>query len=138
MYSFLLVEDDEVDVITIKRAFKKANIINSLHVAGNGLEALDLLRGENGQKKLKQPLIVLLDLNMPKMNGLEFLTEIRKDDELKSLPVVILTSSANDEDIVKAYGNNVAGYLLKPVGMEQFVEKMAILGKYWSLCELEK
>lgn len=136
MYSFLLVEDDEVDVITIKRAFKKANIINSLHVAGNGLEALDLLRGENGQKNLKQPLIVLLDLNMPKMNGLEFLTEIRKDDELKSLPVVVLTSSANDEDIVKAYGNNVAGYLLKPVGMEQFVEKMAILGKYWSLCEL--
>ena len=94
------------------------------------------LKGLNGRIKVTRPLIILLDLNMPLMNGLEFLEVVKNDPELKYIPVIILTSSANDEDITRAYEKQVAGYLTKPVGLEQFIEKMATMGKYWTLCEL--
>lgn len=133
---FLLVEDDEVDVMTIRRAFDKVKIANPLLVASDGIEALDFLRGLNGKEKIRWPYIVLLDLNMPRMSGLEFLEEIRDDHKLKKSPVVVLTSSADDQDILSAYDKQVAGYIQKPVSSVNFLEKMSAIGKYWALCEM--
>jgi len=136
--NLLLVEDDEVDVMNVKRAFKKNNITNPLYVACNGVEALKMLRGEHESSLNvpKQRRIILLDLNMPRMGGLEFLQELRADSELKSIPVIILTTSDEDRDRIEAYNLNVAGYLLKPVKFSQFIETMATLNKYWMLCEI--
>ncbi|HKE19660.1 MAG TPA: response regulator [Kofleriaceae bacterium] len=129
----LLVEDDDVDVMNVRRAFQRNNITNPIHVASNGLEALQLLRG--GQVPADRRLI-LLDLNMPKMNGIEFLRELRADPQLAHVPVVVLTTSNDERDKVDAYNLNVAGYLLKPVTFRNFVDLMAALNKYWTLVEL--
>jgi CheY-like chemotaxis protein len=129
----LLVEDDEVDVMTVKRAFKKNNITNPLFVAGNGIEGLELLR--SGQIPPHNRL-VLLDLNMPRMNGIEFLRELRADPALSSTSVVVLTTSNEERDRVEAYKLNVAGYMVKPVTFHNFVELTATLNKYWTLMEL--
>ena len=128
----VLVEDDEVDVMNVKRAFKKNNITNPLFVASNGLEALALMREPSTPTKNR---IVLLDLNMPKMNGIEFLRALRADAQLAGTPVVVLTTSNEDKDRVEAFQLNVAGYLLKPVTFTSFVEVMAALNKYWTLVE---
>jgi CheY-like chemotaxis protein len=137
MINILLVEDDEVDVMNVRRAFKKGHITNPLYVAGNGIEALEMLRGEGaGDKVPAQRRLILLDLNMPKMNGIEFLTELRADPNLKPIPVVVLTTSSEDRDRVNAYDLNVAGYLLKPVTFGTFVETMTTLNQYWTLCEM--
>jgi CheY-like chemotaxis protein len=137
MINILLVEDDEVDVMNVRRAFKKGHITNPLYVAGNGIEALEMLRGEgDGDKVPAQRRLILLDLNMPKMNGIEFLTELRADPNLKPIPVVVLTTSSEDRDRVNAYDLNVAGYLLKPVTFGTFVETMTTLNQYWTLCEM--
>ena len=134
----LLVEDDEVDVMNVKRAFKRSNITNPLYVAGNGLEALNMLRGTDTAAPAipDSRRIVLLDINMPKMNGIEFLQELRRDETLKATPVVVLTTSDEDQDRVEAYRLNVAGYILKPVTFTSFAEVMAALNKYWALCEM--
>jgi CheY-like chemotaxis protein len=131
----LLVDDDEVDVMNVQRAFKKNNIRNPLYIASNGLEALDLLRGQAGQAIPGPRRLVLLDLNMPKMSGLEFLRAIREDPALRSLTVVVLTTSDDERDRIEAYNLNVAGYILKPVTFTAFVEAMATLNKYWTINE---
>lgn len=131
--NILLVEDDEVDVMNVRRAFQTNHIANPLFVAGNGVEALEKLR--NGEVPGERRLI-LLDLNMPRMNGIEFLAELRRDPELAPTPVVVLTTSNNDRDRVQAYDFNVAGYLLKPVTFSDFAELMAALNKYWTLVEM--
>lgn len=131
--NILLVEDDEVDVMTVKRAFRQNHITNPLYVANDGIEALEMLRGGDLPKGRR---IVLLDLNMPRMNGIEFLQEVRHDPQLASLPVVVLTTSNDDKDKVKAYDLNVAGYLVKPVTFLNFCDLMVALNKYWSLVEL--
>jgi CheY-like chemotaxis protein len=133
MLNILLVEDDEVDVMNIQRAFKKNNIANPMWVAGNGLEALEMLRQDKVPAGRR---LVLLDLNMPKMNGIEFLRELRGDPALAPTSVVVLTTSNDDRDKVEAYNLNVAGYLLKPVTFASFVELTAALNKYWTLSEL--
>jgi CheY-like chemotaxis protein len=131
--NILLVEDDQVDVMNVQRAFKKNNISNPLWMAGNGVEALDVLRsGDLPQSRL----LVLLDLNMPRMNGIEFLRSLRADPDLKHLPVVVLTTSDDERDRVEAYQMNVAGYIVKPVTFVNFCEAMATLNKYWSLVEM--
>jgi CheY-like chemotaxis protein len=131
--NILLVEDDEIDVINVKRAFDKNHITNALFVAGNGLEALEKLRnGEVPQGRR----IVLLDLNMPKMNGIEFLRELRTDPALAPTPVVVLSTSNNDRDKIDAFSLNVAGYLVKPVTFAEFSELMVTLNKYWTLVEM--
>ncbi|PZV17871.1 MAG: two-component system response regulator [Leptolyngbya sp.] len=138
LMNILLVEDDEVDVMNVQRAFKRNNITNPLYIASNGLEALAMLRGEN-QNHPVLPLVrrlILLDLNMPRMGGLEFLQELRADDTLRSTPVVVLTTSNQDLDRIEAYNLNVAGYILKPVTFTNFAELMATLNNYWALCEL--
>ncbi len=135
MLNILLVDDDDVDVMNVQRAFKKNNIPNPLFVASNGIEALEMLRGEPSVVPYQRRLI-LLDLNMPQMGGIEFLKEIRADDTLKSIPVVVLTTSNEDNDKVEAYQLNVAGYILKPVTFSRFLESMVALNKYWMLCEM--
>jgi CheY-like chemotaxis protein len=131
--NILLVEDDELDVMNVQRAFKKNNVVNPLHVAGNGVEALELLRSDRIPKERR---LILLDLNMPRMGGIEFLKELRADPELKATTVVVLTTSDEERDKVKAYDLNVAGYILKPVTLAAFIEIMAALNKYWSVNEL--
>jgi CheY-like chemotaxis protein len=133
----LLVEDDDVDVMNVRRAFKKGNVTNPLYVAGNGLEALDMLRGTATEASIPpERRLVLLDLNMPRMGGIEFLQELRADEHLRSIPVIVLTTSNADQDRVQAYNLNVAGYLLKPVTFSSFVEVVIALNKYWTLCEM--
>ena len=133
LLNILLVEDDEVDVLNVRRAFQKNHITNPLFVASNGLEALEQLRGQMIPRDRR---IVLLDLNMPKMNGIEFLQELRRDPELRVTPVVVLTTSNDERDRIEAYNLNVAGYLLKPVTFSNFCEVMTTLNKYWALVEL--
>lgn len=137
MLNLLLVDDDEVDVMNVQRAFKRNNITNQLYVAANGLEALAMLRGTGDLPAVPSTRrLILLDLNMPKMGGIEFLQELRADPELKTIPVVVLTTSDEDSDKVDAYKLKVAGYILKPVTFSKFVEAVATLNKYWTLSEM--
>jgi len=131
--NILLVDDDEVDVMTVKRAFSKANITNKLFVATDGVEALALLRSQGVPAARR---LMLLDLNMPRMSGIELLREIRADPALQALTVIVLTTSNEDRDRVEAYRLNVAGYLLKPVTFHAFAEVMITLNKYWTLMEM--
>lgn len=133
LLNILVIDDDSVDVMNVQRAFKKNNITNPLWVAGNGLEGLEMLR--NGTVPQERRLI-LLDLNMPRMNGIEFLKALRADAQLASSSVVVLTTSEDERDKVDAYKLNVAGYLVKPVAFHDFVGLMATLNKYWTLVEL--
>jgi CheY-like chemotaxis protein len=132
LLNILVVDDDDVDVMNIRRAFKKANITNPVWVASNGVEALAMLRDGTIPTRNR---LVLLDLNMPQMNGIEFLREVRRDPELAPLSVVVLTTSNEDRDKVEAYKLNVAGYLVKPVTLVNFVDVMVTLNKYWTLVE---
>ncbi|MBA2707259.1 MAG: response regulator [Gemmatimonadaceae bacterium] len=133
LLNILLVEDDAIDVMNVRRAFEKNNFMSPLFVAGNGLEALEILRGDSIPRERR---LILLDLNMPKMNGIEFLQELRADPDLSSTPVVVLTTSNDDQDKIDAYNLNVAGYLLKPVTFNNFCERMTTLNKYWALVEM--
>ncbi len=133
LLNILLVEDDEVDVMNVRRAFRKNHIANPLFTAANGVDALEQLREGKIPRDRR---IVLLDLNMPQMNGIEFLRELRADADLKPTPVIVLTTSNNERDRIEAYNLNVAGYLLKPVTFSNFCETMAALNKYWALVEL--
>jgi CheY-like chemotaxis protein len=132
LVSILLVEDDEVDVMNIKRAFSKNDIKNDLHVAGNGVEALEMLRNV----LVPLPRIIILDINMPKMNGLEFLKQLRADEKLKNITVFVMTTSNQDDDKIDAYNLNIAGYILKPLSFEKFVASVGTLKDFWALCEL--
>lgn len=145
MTNLLLVDDDEVDVMTVQRAFKKNNITSPVYVATNGLEALAMLRGTPPRDREDNPVLplipkerrlVLLDLNMPKMGGIEFLRELRADPELKLTPVIVLTTSNEDKDKVEAYNLNISGYIVKPVTFTKFVEVVAALNQYWTLSEI--
>lgn len=127
-----LVEDDKVDAMTVKRALKELNVTNRLDIANNGEEALKFLRNEKNQK----PGIILLDLNMPKMNGIEFLKVIKQDESLKRIPVIVLTTSKEEQDRVESFELGVAGYMVKPVDYLQFVEVMRAIDMYWTLSEL--
>jgi CheY-like chemotaxis protein len=129
----LLVEDDEVDVLNVKRAFEKNKILNPLYVASNGLEALKMLRDGRVPQTRR---LVLLDLNMPGMSGIEFLRELRADSKLRATPVVVLTTSGDEKDRIDAYDFHVAGYLRKPVEFPHFMELMAALNKYWTLVDM--
>ena len=130
MRSVLLVEDDIVDQMTVKRAFKELKITNRFDVAGNGLEALALLRGG-----AELPCGIILDLNMPKMNGIEFLRELRKDEKLMGLPVVVLTTSNEESGRIESISLNVAGYVIKPLDHNEFVEVIRTIGHLLSMCE---
>jgi CheY-like chemotaxis protein len=132
LVNILLVEDDEVDVMNVKRAFSKNNIQNPIFIANNGVEALEMLN----DKMIPLPRIIILDLNMPKMNGIEFLTIIRKDERFKHISVFVMTTSNEDSDKINAYNLNVAGYILKPLSFEKFLTSVATLKNFWQLCEM--
>lgn len=136
LVSILVAEDDEVDVMNIKRAFKKNNMKNPVHYAKNGIEAWEILTKSSNEGGIAKPKVLLLDINMPKMNGLELLEKIRANDELKSLSVFMLTTSDDDNDKFRAHNLNVAGYIIKPVNFEKFVAAVATLNNYWALTEL--
>ena len=125
--SILIVEDDEVDRLSILRAFKDLNIANPKVEASDGKEALAYLLDPN---KIR-PCLILLDINMPRMNGIEFLQIIKADPILKMIPVVMLTTSAEDKDKIESYQLGVAGYMVKPVEYLGFVEIMKIIHLYW-------
>ncbi len=110
---FLIVDDDEVSVMAIKRALKKLKIVNQVLVAKDGQEALDILRGDCGADKLTPPYLVTLDLNMPRMDGFEFLDEIRSDPKLQRAVIFVLSTSDAPDDVAAAYSNNIAGYIVK-------------------------
>ena len=130
--TILLVEDDKVDVMTVKRACRDIKLTNPLTVTGNGEEALEYLRNPDNER----PCIILLDLNMPKMNGIEFLEEAKKDDDLKSIPVIVLTTSHEEQDRIASFNLGVAGYMLKPVNYQQFIEVVRTIDMYWTMSEL--
>ena len=135
--NILLVEDDEIDVMNVRRALKTNRITSPLYVAGNGAEALAILRGASGDPPMPRARrIVLLDLNMPRMNGIEFLRALRDDPDLRGTTVIVLTTSDEERDKIDAYRLNVAGYIVKPVTMAAFVEVMATLNRYWTVSEL--
>jgi CheY-like chemotaxis protein len=130
----LLVEDDDIDIMNVKRAFKKNNVQNPLTVAEDGLKALEILKSLKANNE-PVPKIILLDLNMPRMGGIEFLAELRKDEDLKDISVFVMTTSSEETDIVDAYRLNVAGYIVKPLSIEQFINAVSTLNNYWTLCE---
>jgi CheY-like chemotaxis protein len=130
----LLVEDNTDDVLLTLRALQRADILNEVVVARDGAEALDYLTSEGqyaGRDPNDHPVVILLDLKMPRMGGLEFLEEVRKVNALKFLPVVILTSSKEDRDISESYNLGANSYIQKPVDFNQFVEAIRTLGLYW-------
>ena len=119
--SILLVEDDYLDIMNVERELKKLNINLPLHVARNGREALNLLKGEGGATKIiPKPSVVLLDINMPKMNGIEFLEAVRKDPEFRDLNVFIMTTSNEESDRLAAQNLNATGYIVKPLSFDKF------------------
>ena len=128
----LLVEDDQVDTMTVIRALKDIHVTNQLVRQENGEDALNYLRDSNNEK----PCIILLDLNMPIMNGVEFLQVLKHDDQLKGIPVVVLTTSEEQQDKVNSFNLGVAGYMAKPVDYRQFVEVMRSIDTYWTISEM--
>ncbi len=128
----LLVEDDQVDTMTVIRALKDIHVTNPLVQQENGEDALNYLRDSNNEK----PCIILLDLNMPIMNGIEFLQVLKHDDQLKGIPVVVLTTSEEQQDKVNSFNLGVAGYMAKPVDYRQFVEVMRSIDTYWTISEM--
>ncbi|MGA3158019.1 MAG: response regulator [Steroidobacteraceae bacterium] len=131
----LHVEDDDLCLMGLHRAFKAANIANPVRFAHDGIEALETLRGTNGRPQLRHPFLILLDLNMPRMNGIEFLKELRKDEELKNSIVFVMTTSDADEDKAKAYNLGVAGYILKSDPSNAFLDAAALVDTYCRVVE---
>lgn len=131
----LLVEDDDVDAEMVLRACRLREIDNPFTIARNGVEALEILRGSDGQPRLPRPYLILLDINMPRMNGIEFLQEMRRDAELRRSIVFVLTTSNNDEDKLAAYNEQVAGYLLKSSAADDFQQIVGLLNSYRSVVE---
>jgi CheY-like chemotaxis protein len=130
----LLVEDDHVDAMTVARAMGDLGVENPLIHVLNGEEALNCLRNDKNDK----PCVILLDLNMPRMNGNEFLRIIKTDPQLRCIPVVVLTTSRADQDKFECFDYSVAGYIVKPTDYVSFVKAMKILDLYWTLTSLPK
>ncbi len=140
-FVILMAEDDEHDIVATKRAWKKHHIANPLYIVNDGEECLDFLRRRGKYAEpttAPRPGILLLDIKMPKMDGLAVLREIRADKELRLLPVVILTTSRAEEDRLKSYDLGVNAYIVKPVGFDNFSEAVRTISLFWQLVELPK
>jgi CheY-like chemotaxis protein len=127
----LLVEDDPADVELSQYALAKSKVLIDLHVVGDGAEALAFLRREGKYADAPQPDLILLDLNLPRMDGRIFLSEMRADDHLKAIPVVVLTTSQTEEDIVKSYRLGANCYITKPVGLAEFAKVVDAIEDFW-------
>ncbi len=133
----LLVEDNPGDVRLTQEALKENKIRNNLHVAKDGVEAMNFLRKINEYKDAPRPDLVLLDLNLPKKDGREVLTEIKTDEKLRSIPVVILTTSDAEDDVARAYQHYANCYIRKPIDLNRFIEVVKIIENFWlSIVEL--
>lgn len=129
--NILLIEDDAIEVMKFNRVLKTLNLNHKIVEANNGEEALDILK-----TKEIIPDIVILDLNMPKLNGIEFLTILKNDEVLKYIPSIILTTSSNHKDMLECYKIGIAGYVLKPLKYEDYVDRVKKMLEYWSVTEL--
>jgi two-component system response regulator len=129
----LLVEDNPNDVKLTLHAFVTANLANTVHVARDGVEALEFLFGpdQGNQEFQNNPKLILLDLKLPRLNGHEVLKRIKGDPRTNGIPVVVLTSSSEERDVMKTYQNGANSYIVKPVDFEQFTESVRDIGKYW-------
>lgn len=134
--TLLVVEDDEVDLMAIRRGFERHKLANEMVAARDGMEALQILRGGNGREPLRRPYVILLDLNMPRMDGFEFLQALRRDPELQSSVVFVLTTSRSDEDRLKAYASQVAGFIVKADAGAGFLKAVELLDHYWKVVVL--
>jgi len=132
--TLFLVEDDDVDAMTIERSFLKQRIANPIVRAYDGIEALEILRSND----ISRPLIILLDLQMPRMGGIEFLKELRADEDLSELVVFVLTTSKSEEDMLASYRQHIAGYFVKGKSGEQFLDIVNVLDSYWKVVQLPK
>lgn len=126
----LLVEDNEPDVILTQEAFLDANLPTAMQVARDGVEAMQILRHEGEFSASPRPDVILLDINMPRKNGLEVLAELKDDPALRTIPVVVLTTSQAEEDILRSYQNHASSYIVKPVEFDQFYSAIQALGQY--------
>jgi two-component system response regulator len=129
--TILMAEDNATDIMLTKEALAHAKVINTLHVVEDGIEALDFLHRRGKYTKMPKPDLILLDLNMPRKNGQEVLAEIKADDELKHIPVVVLTTSKAEEDVLKAYGLFANCYVIKPVDFDVFAEVVRSIQQFW-------
>lgn len=134
----LLIEDDDFEAKAIRRAFRFTKITNRITRAGDGIEALEILRGQHPEKSVGDPVILLVDLNMPRMNGIEFLSEIRKDPKLRKLVAFVLTTSSDDQDINSAYDLNVAGYILKTSAGDDFKNLTTLVDGFWTTVRMPR
>jgi CheY-like chemotaxis protein len=128
--SILIVDDDEIDTRAVERALRRQRIGNPVYTAADGQEGLAMLRGEGGREKVPRPFLILLDLNMPRMNGLQFLKELRGDSGLTDSIVFVLTTSRADEDKAAAYREHIAGYLAKPDTGSGFLQAVQMLESF--------
>jgi two-component system, response regulator len=131
-----LVEDNPDDLLLIKRVFKKYHIVNKIIVASDGAEAMDYLLGDKdypGKKEGNLPALIILDLKLPKISGLEVLEKIRNNDKTKLIPVVIMTSSKEEQDVIKGYHLGANSYIRKPIIFDEFAEAVRQVGMYWFL-----
>ncbi|MAM19427.1 MAG: response regulator [Christiangramia sp.] len=129
--NILLIEDDFIEVMKLKRAISSLSLNHNLLEAKNGEEALEVL-----QNTANLPDIILLDLHMPKMNGIEFLEILKADEQLRQVPAIILTTSSNRKDLLECYRTGIAGYVIKPLKYDDYVEKIGAVLKYWTVNEL--
>ncbi len=134
--NILLIEDDDGDAKAVQRAFRKAKIANLMSRAVDGMEALDMLRGANGKQKTASPCILLVDLNMPRMNGIQLIETLREDEELRRLIAFVLTTSKRDEDRLAAYDLNVAGYIVKETADQDLLNLVSLMDCYWRTVEM--
>ena len=128
----LLIEDDRVDAMTVKRALRDIHVTNRLEIVKNGEEALIFLRNPGTE----MPCLILLDLNMPRMNGIEFLKLAKQDDKLRRIPVIVMTTSSEEQDKLNSFNLGVAGYVIKPIDYLKFVELLKTIDSYWTLSEI--
>lgn len=131
LINILLVEDNEGDVFLTKKAFEKAKIVNRIDVASDGEIALDMLHGRKGHEGYARPDIILMDINLPKKDGLQVLSEIKMDDTLRRIPVVILTSSQAEQDVIRTYNLHASSYITKPINLEKFHQIVNAIEDFW-------
>jgi CheY-like chemotaxis protein len=134
--NILLVEDDDGDAMAVERAFRKARVANPIMRAVDGVEALEILRGVDGRQKPSAPYVLLVDINMPRKNGIQLVQELRADAQLHNTIVFILTTSKRDEDVLAAYALNVAGYIVKEKAGREFLNLASLIDCYWRIVEI--
>lgn len=134
--NLLLIEDDDGDAKAVQRAFRTAKVRNTITRAHDGMEALQLLRGGEGGSVVQAPYILLVDINMPRMNGIEFVRELRRDPALAQSLVFMLTTSKTEEDKIAAYNLNVAGFIYKETAGHDFLKLVNMIDRYWCIVEV--